>query len=106
MTEDANRPRPTDSEPPARSQRNDEPPPSIVSLLFAIPVAAARSVVQKLPKTVVSALLTMCGLVLIVSPLALWISWTPAIFNAVLGTALLALLVAWLLIMLGREDQR
>ena len=51
-------------------------------------------------------LLTVCGLVLILSPLALWISWTTTIFNTVLSAALLALVIAFALIMLSREDQR
>tara|TARA_B100000929_G_scaffold76534_1_gene59686 strand:- start:607 stop:786 length:180 start_codon:yes stop_codon:yes gene_type:complete len=44
--------------------------------------------------TVPNILLTIFGLVLMVSPLALWVAWTTAIFTGVLVAALLSLIGA------------
>ena len=44
--------------------------------------------------TVPNILLTNFGLVLMVSPLALWVAWTTAIFTGVLVAALLSLIGA------------
>ena len=78
---------------------------SIPRLLAAIPAAALRFLIGKMPAWLVGTVLTVCGLLLIVSPVALWVSWTQEIFQLVLGVALGALLVALVLVMFGREDQ-
>jgi len=44
--------------------------------------------------TVPNILLTIFGLVLMVTPLALWVAWTTAIFNGVLVAALISLIGA------------
>lgn len=89
-----------------RKDRNDGgSTESVLRLLGAVPISAARAAVQKIPPRLMGVLLTLCGLILILSPLALWISWTKTIFNAVLSTAILALVVAYGLISLSREDQ-
>jgi ABC-type phosphate transport system permease subunit len=44
--------------------------------------------------TVPNILLTIFGLILMVTPLALWIAWTTAIFTGVLAAALLSLIGA------------
>jgi hypothetical protein len=85
-----------------RSRATDD---SLLRLLGAVPLAVAQACVQKIPPALMGVLLTVCGLVLILSPLALWISWTTTIFNTVLSAALLALVIAFALIMLSREDQ-
>ena len=81
------------------------PPEPLWRLLAAIPLAALRLWVGKLPPALVGILLTVCGLVLIVSPLALWIAWSPAVFNIVLGITGVALLAAITLVTLGRDEQ-
>ena len=47
--------------------------------------------------TVPNILLTLFGLVLMVTPLALWVAWTTAIFTGVLVAALLSLIGAVIL---------
>ena len=94
---------PSNPPPGPRTTGTDE---TIGGLLIAIPVALARSAIHRLPPAVVGILLTTCGMVLILSPLALWISWTQTIFNTVLAVAVVALIVAFALVMLSREDQR
>jgi amino acid transporter len=69
-------------------------------------VAALRAVVHRFSPTAVETVLTICGLILILSPLALWISWTKAIFYSVLGVAGVALFVAYAMVMLTSDDQR
>ena len=86
----------------ARQRASNE---SLLCLLVAVPLAAARAFVHKIPPALMGVMLTVCGLILILSPLALWISWTKTIFNTVLSTALIALVIAFALIMLSREDQ-
>jgi len=44
--------------------------------------------------TVPNILLTIFGLVLMVTPLALWVAWTTAIFTGVLVAALISLIGA------------
>lgn len=83
----------------------DQAEESILRLLVSLPLAALKMGVGKLSPLVVGLVLTICGLILILSPLALWISWTITIFNAVLGLAILALVIAFCLITLAREDQ-
>ena len=92
--------------PDPSSEKRAEREDTILSLLLAIPIAATQNVIQRLPRPAVGVILTVCGFILILSPLALWISWTPVIFNTVLGLALVALVIAYAIVMLGRDDQR
>ncbi|MFT5392153.1 MAG: amino acid transporter [Gammaproteobacteria bacterium] len=92
--------------PHKRNDSDAQQADSILGLLVTVPVAALRAVVHRFSPTAVEAILTICGLILILSPLALWISWTKAIFYSVLGVAGVALFVAYAMVMLTRDDQR
>jgi len=64
-----------------------------------------RAVVGRIPPGAFGLLLTVCGLVSILSPLALWVSWNKEVFYAVLGIAAGALALAFGLVVFSRDEQ-
>ncbi len=50
------------------------------------------------------ALVAICGLVALISPVVLWSAWSPAVFMAVLASGCAAILVAYLLILSAPDD--
>jgi hypothetical protein len=50
------------------------------------------------------ALVTICGLVALISPVALWSAWSLTVFFAVLAGGCAAILLAYLLIVSAPDD--
>jgi hypothetical protein len=50
------------------------------------------------------ALITISGLVALISPVGLWTAWSPAVFLSVLASGCAAILVACLLILAAPDD--
>lgn len=67
---------------------------STLALLRRIPGAFGRRIRSVVPDAFANALLTICGLIVLVTPLALWVAWTKQIFFAVLGGGLIAFFIA------------
>ena len=49
-------------------------------------------------------LITVCGLVALISPVVLWTAWSTTMFYAVLAVGCAAILIIYLLIMLPSDD--
>ncbi len=50
------------------------------------------------------ALVAICSLVALISPVVLWSAWSPTVFMAVLASGCAAILMAYLLILSGPDD--
>jgi hypothetical protein len=50
------------------------------------------------------ALVAICGLVALISPVVLWSAWSPTVFMAVLATGCAAILLAYVLILSAPDD--
>ena len=70
------------------------PEESIRILLRRIPGALLRRIRSLVPDAVANALLMICGLIVLVTPLGLWVAWTTQIFFAVLAGGLIAFFIA------------
>jgi hypothetical protein len=51
------------------------------------------------------ALITICGLIALISPVVLWTAWSTTIFYAVLAVGCGAILIIYLLISLGPDRE-
>ena len=74
--------------------------PSVPYLLWIVVQGLARRRAARVPTRFFNVCISLCGLVVLVAPLALWIAWTKMIFFSILGASFIALLVivtiAWL----------
>jgi hypothetical protein len=52
------------------------------------------------------AVITVCGLIALISPVALWVTWSTTSFYVVLTVACSAILIVYLVIMCSPEDER
>lgn len=50
------------------------------------------------------AVITVCGLIALISPVVLWTAWSPTIFYAVIAVGCGSILTIYLLISLGSDD--
>jgi hypothetical protein len=50
------------------------------------------------------ALVAICGLVALISPVVLWSAWSPTVFMAVLASGCAAILLAYVLILSAPDD--
>jgi len=68
--------------------------PAFVSILIA-----------KIPQRARERMVTFFGVISMVSPLALWIAATPRLLAWVLGIALFSIVMCWLLVTFGPDDE-
>jgi peptidoglycan/LPS O-acetylase OafA/YrhL len=59
-----------------------------------------------LPRWLHEGLITICGLVALISPVVLWTAWSTTMFRAVLVVGLAAILMIYLLVELTPDDNR
>ena len=79
-------------------QRGDDVHPSLVRVIAAVPGAAMRALVARIPEPLWRALLGICGAVLLLAPLLLWVSWSRSGYLAILASAAAAMGIAYLLV--------
>ena len=75
-------------------------------VLAALPGAALRALVAHMPVRLWRALLALCGAVLLLCPLLLWVAWTRSGYLAILAGAAAALVIAYLLVRHAPEHRR
>ena len=78
--------------------RNGAKDGSLLRVVAALPGAALRSLVARMPVRLWRALIGSCAFVLLLAPLLLWVSWTRSGYLAVLASAAGAMLIAYLLV--------
>ncbi len=76
------------------SRPDSEPPASTTGLLKRVFAATLGRIRSVMPDAVANALLTTCGMIVLVTPLALWVAWTKQIFFSVLIGGIVAFLIA------------
>ena len=72
--------------------------PTLPGVLAALPGAALRALVARMPVGLWRFLVGFCTVVLLLAPLLLWVSWTRSGFIAVFVSAAVALVIAYLLV--------
>ena len=80
--------------------------PSLPVVLAALPGAALRVLVARMPVGLWRFLVGFCTVVLLLAPLLLWVSWTRSGFIAVFVCAAVALVIAYLLVRHAPEHRR
>ena len=81
----------------------DTPLPGV---LAALPGAALRTLVARIPVGLWRFLVGFCTVVLLLAPLLLWVSWTRSGFIAVMVSAAVALVIAYLLVRHAPEHRQ
>ena len=71
---------------------------SLLHVLAAVPGAALRALVARMPEALWRALLGICGAILLLTPLLLWVSWSRSGYLTILASAAVALGIAYLLV--------
>ena len=71
---------------------------TLLGTLAALPGAALRALVARMPVRLWRFLVGFCAVVLLLAPLLLWVSWTRSGFIAVFVSAAVALVIAYLLV--------
>ena len=79
---------------------------TVPRVLAALPGATLRALVGRMPEWLWRALLALCGTVLLLAPLLLWVAWTRAGYLAVLASAGAAMVIAYLLVRHAPEHHR
>ena len=79
---------------------------TLPGVLRALPGAALRALVARIPVPLWRFLVGLCAVVLLLAPLLLWVSWTQSGFIAVFVSAAVALVVAYLLVRHAPEHRR
>ncbi len=77
---------------------------STLSLLTQLPVALVRYGITKLPLRIRQGCVSLCGISALLSPLLLWISWSKLVFYLVVSTAIVSVLIAYVIITFGPDD--
>jgi hypothetical protein len=77
--------------------------PSLRQIAMLLPGALLRALLGLIPAGISEALKVLCGLTLLVSPLALWIAWNQSVFIAILAADAVSILV-FLSLLHFRED--
>ena len=78
----------------------------LLRVVAAVPGAALRAVVARMPEPLWRALLGICGAVLLLAPLLLWVSWSRSGYLAILASAAAAMCIAYLLVRHAPEHRR
>ena len=79
---------------------------TLLGVLTALPGAALRALVARMPVGLWRFLVGFCTVVLLLAPLLLWVSWTRSGFIAVFVSAAVALVVAYLLVRHAPEHRK
>ena len=79
---------------------------SLPAVLAALPGAALRAIVARMPVGLWRFLVGFCTVVLLLAPLLLWVSWTRSGFIAVIVCAAVALVIAYLLVRHAPEHRQ
>ena len=79
---------------------------TLLGVLAALPGAALRALVARMPVRLWRFLVGSCAVVLLLAPLLLWMSWTRSGFIAVLMVAAAALVIACLLVRHAPEHRK
>ena len=83
------------------SQLDDK---SILSLVLLLLKELLRLCVARLPAAVRNTCIPICTMIVLVTPLALWVAWSKLIFYIVLSTCAVALAVLLLLIWFSPDE--
>ena len=78
----------------------------LLRVLAAVPAAALRALVARMPDWLWRTLLGVCGAVLLLAPLLLWVSWSRSGYLAVLASAAAAMGLACLLLHYASDGRR
>lgn len=78
----------------------------LLGVLTALPGAALRALVARMPVRLWRFLVGLCAVVLLLAPLLLWVSWTRSGFIAVFVSAAVALVIAYLLVRHAPEHRQ
>ena len=87
----------------ASGARHDATVPRV---LAALPGAALRALVARIPLQLWRFLIGLCAFVLLLAPLLLWVAWTRSGYLAVLTSAGVALVVAYVLVRHAPEHRQ
>ena len=87
-------------------ERGDTDRSTLFRLLAAVPGAALRAFVARMPESLWRFLLGLCGAVLLIAPLLLWVAWSRSGYLAILACAAVAMAVACLLVRHAPEHRR
>ena len=79
---------------------------TLPGVLAALPGAALRALVARMPVGLWRFLVGFCTVVLLLAPLLLWVSWTRSGFIAVFVSAAVALVIAYLLVRHAPEHRK
>ena len=71
---------------------------TLARVLAALPGAALRALVGRIPVRLWRFLVGFCTVVLLLAPLLLWVSWTRSGYLWVLASAAVAMVIAYLLV--------
>lgn len=83
------------------SKENNE---STLLLLSQLPGALTRHSIAKLPLRIRQGCVSLCGIIALVSPLLLWISWSKVVFYIVVSTAVISVLIVYIIVRFGPDD--
>ena len=75
-------------------------------VLAAMPGAAMRAAVARLPESVWRFLIALCTIVLLLAPLLLWVSWSRSGYLFILLGAAVAMVIAFTLLHFASEHRR
>ena len=79
---------------------------TLPGVLTALPGAALRALVGRIPVGMWRFLVGFCTVVLLLAPLLLWVSWTRSGYLWVLASAAVALVIAYLLVRHAPEHRK
>ena len=79
---------------------------TLPGVLAALPGAALRALVARMPVRLWRFLVGFCTVVLLLAPLLLWVSWTRSGYLWVLASAGVAMVIAYLLVRHAPEHRR
>ena len=79
---------------------------TLPGVLRALPGAVLRALVARIPAGLWRFLVGFCTVLLLLAPLLLWVSWTRSGFIAVIVSAAVALVIAYLLIRHAPEHRQ
>jgi len=83
------------------SKENNE---STLLLLSQLTGALTRHGIAKLPLGVRQGCVSFCGIIALVSPLLLWISWSKLVFYIVVSTAIISVLIVYIIVTFGPDE--
>lgn len=78
--------------------------PATVVLLAWLPASVLKALIARLSPDQVNAGITLTGMTMLVSPLALWFAWSKLTFCVILGITAIAFVILMLLVWLGQGD--